>query len=1067
MPDQNQDLGVEASVTFVADEGSIQSLSQQFGRAIARAFHGGEGATELSQNIDKTFQAVAKAMGGATTHGSFGQRAQMALTQSTVAGLRQIALGLGEGATAGAAFTNALSAINPVALAVLGTVSAIGALNKELRSDAAAWKDAIDEAQGFALTLNVTATQGARVADFFNEFGISGERATQTMRRMSIAIEGGAFHKLGIAVKMGNDGMPDMVENLLELADAYNKANSAAERNNIAKVGFGIRGGGGVGADGSMTNLMLLLQHGRAELESVMNRAATPDINARDIDRMNDLQKQFRRGSENAREFHEEIGRITVGIQKMAAILNEHFWSSVTGGLKSTFSTIEKIENLFMGNGWQTFTQTAEEYASSAATKLAEFEKNYGNYSRLKFDPNWDEFQTGIAQLLNDEKLTTDQLKALYDLTLAQPGKFGEQLKLELKNAAAEAKILNALLDTSQAAMTEFAARYSAKSITALTISSMQGDQQATEEIVGRVKAKQQAMIEQPAAERKAVEATRDYEEALAKAADAEKEWTDRNKKSRSDELEAQIKSIEHAKTERDATLRITDAKLSQQRVETEIARFRETEGPRRARAVTEAEEGLMRARRAQGRVAEELARQELDLGQQRVTAGRTAANTATDAARESQRANEDLATSERDLANLVVDQRNRQTHALDQLASAARSARKALDDLNGASVFKMSGAEREALLANYEGSSADQTVRQAQQDADALRAAVRAVEDARVRVRDANYAVADVQYTLRKNTLDLTAAEQAMSDARHDRYIDAASAVAGAEDNLVNARRDLVDLGPDLLDLEQRLVRSRNEAVDASDAIRVARLRDELDAARANEAELKRIESLKDARASANEAARAALERMTEAMDRNNYLKFIIGDGTDEEWNAQKSGVTLDELFAREYKGIQSFLEQSTPLNIPMVFKWVGNDRELLVQLLESLNPKKVYGPPLSQAADAMNMAEAERLQEDLGNRERGGALLANRRSWVNEKRQEFALDRAGNIEPIMGGPQIRSWNRDVEIIPSMAALTKRLGDARLDRPSIGQLVVQTQSASTEGAVHTVMALASVLAGV
>lgn len=1061
-------FSVNADVVFTADEASLNAIAGRVSSTLKQAMSNAMSSKDIGKDIEATMSSAMRALTSSTSHGSVFAQLQQHLT-GTAVNVNQLAAAFGGGAGGGGglagAITAAAGAINPFAAAAALTTTTVIGLTGALRDNAAAWQEAVRKAQGFSITMGVSVKEGARLNNFFNEFGISADRATQILRRMDIAVNNGAFRKLGIQVQTSANGMPDMVKNLLAISEAYQKANNAADRANVLKTGLGIRGGGGVGADGSLTQLAIMMQQGPERLRAILQASGGDIINSHDVDKMNALQMEFRHGSENARQFHEEIGKATVGIQHLAAEVNKDFFGFLTGLTVGTSHTVERFNNILRGEGPATDSERAQRRALEGIANLA------------KSKPGESVFvdQRGLSELLDAGKLTKDQINEVYQATLRSPGVFGPTLTQQLQDAAAGVGIVNARFSNLQSFIQDFAGRLSALSSNDLMAAAAGGDDQARTEVIRRITAQQKAMIDLPEANSSLTLAQQQQAVAQQKANEADKAWNDRNKKSRSDVLEGEIQTIEHAKAARDAKMRQREAEQQLQVTETQIARFREDE-PRRTAKVTDAEEALFRARRAQSRVALDLRLEELQLDRQRVDYSRSVQFDAVDAAREQKRANEDLIVAEQNLTMTVVDGRQAQLDAIKKVMQASRDARAALDELNnpGANLFKASGHDIEKRLAAYADAStpvsANELLKQQQSQAASLVAAQRQVEDALVRVRNANFAVADVTTNLALKQADLTRAENAMADDRRDKVIDAANGVRDAQWGVVDALRAEIDAGPDLARLNLQLERDNNTVRDSIDDIRIAKMRDEATTAKNAENEAKRIKSLSDARVTAHAELASAVKRTDDALQKTKDLKFIINGGTQEELDAQKAGKTLDQLLVAQVENFEHYLNARSPLQVAMELKFPKpSDQQLADFLAQAANPSQSSTPAFQSnwPRATTTTPSGTTTTTTIKRNEFGGNLRAGELSWVNEARPEFAMNRRGEIQPILGGPQIRSWNEDVTIIPSVAALSRVLEGARFDRPSIGNLVLHTGAASAEGITAAGLSLAHAILGV
>jgi hypothetical protein len=184
-----------------------------------------------SKSAEKALKDTEKASSGldALTHklrqlGPAGQDAASKLDKlGTVAGLSgsSLALGLAAGATAAGGALVALAA------------HAIGT-----------YTELVNKVDQFQDVTGASAETSSRLVSVFEQFGVSSERASAAMFKLSRAASDNAdgLAALGIEVAKNKDGTTDLEGTLFNVVRAYNSTQDAATKNKIAFTAFGKSG---------------------------------------------------------------------------------------------------------------------------------------------------------------------------------------------------------------------------------------------------------------------------------------------------------------------------------------------------------------------------------------------------------------------------------------------------------------------------------------------------------------------------------------------------------------------------------------------------------------------------------------------------------------------------------------------------------------------------------------------------------------------------------------------------------------------------------------------------------
>jgi hypothetical protein len=159
---------------------------------------------------------------------------------------------LNAGANAGALIGGAVAA---------GLGIAVGAIAEGVHS----YIELGDQVLNYQRVTGASAEESSRMVETFDRLGISGDRASSAIFMMSKRIEASPqkFHDLGVQIAYNNDGTIALNDTLLNVAEAYDKAGNAQDRNAIAQAAFGR----------SARDLIPVLEQGRAGLSAIEAQA--------------------------------------------------------------------------------------------------------------------------------------------------------------------------------------------------------------------------------------------------------------------------------------------------------------------------------------------------------------------------------------------------------------------------------------------------------------------------------------------------------------------------------------------------------------------------------------------------------------------------------------------------------------------------------------------------------------------------------------------------------------------------------------------------------------------------
>ncbi len=129
--------------------------------------------------------------------------------------------------------------------ALVGGAAAAGVALAKMTADGIQQFTALaTETRGYQRVVGGTAESASAMVVAFREMGVDSEAASKGMFKLSREVESGnaALGAYGVQVAMNKDGTTDLNGTLLNVVDAYNATDDAAQRNAIAFAAFGKAG---------------------------------------------------------------------------------------------------------------------------------------------------------------------------------------------------------------------------------------------------------------------------------------------------------------------------------------------------------------------------------------------------------------------------------------------------------------------------------------------------------------------------------------------------------------------------------------------------------------------------------------------------------------------------------------------------------------------------------------------------------------------------------------------------------------------------------------------------------